>query len=134
MSILPSGHLNVQVLNILRTSEIKSLSLTMSINDAHGLNLAGRDILPGEHFRNNAVIYSTSESSARAFSQPNSFLFLSELLLSGAKLENSDIAYIHHLPRLAKLVLDDTEIGNEAFVPLYLLYLGSLIHTAGLTS
>lgn len=114
--ILPLGHLNVHVLNALRMSEIKSLSLTTSINDADGLNLAGRDILPGERFKVN--IYSASDTVAPVFSKPNSFLFLSELFLSGTPLADSDIVYIHHLPRLAKLILDDTEIGNEAFVSL----------------
>lgn len=106
-------------------SGIKSLSLTTSINDADGLNLAGRDILPGERFKNVVVIYSVSDTVAPVFSKPNSFLFLSELFLSGTPLADSDIVYIHHLPRLAKLVLDDTEIGNEAFVSLQLFHLRS---------
>jgi hypothetical protein len=32
-------------------SEIKSLDLTASVNDADGLNLTGRDIFPGKHFQ-----------------------------------------------------------------------------------
>jgi hypothetical protein len=47
--ILFLGHLNAHVLNALRTSEIRSLDLTASVNDADGLNLAGRDIFPGEY-------------------------------------------------------------------------------------
>ena len=42
------GHLNVYVLDMLRTSEIKSLDLTASVSDASGLNIAGRDVFPGK--------------------------------------------------------------------------------------
>lgn len=42
------GHLSARVLSALRTSEVKSLDLTASVNDADGLNIAGRDVFPGE--------------------------------------------------------------------------------------
>ncbi|KAF7965926.1 hypothetical protein HWV62_14438 [Athelia sp. TMB] len=90
-----NGYLTASVLNALRTSEIKSLSLSSSISDADGLNLAGRDIFS-------------------VFSKPNSFLFISELIFSGTPIHDFDLIHIHHLPRLARLALDDTEIGNEA--------------------
>ena len=48
------------------------------------------------------------------FSKPNSFLFLSELSLSDASLQDFDMTYIHHLPRLSHLWLSNTGIGNEA--------------------
>lgn len=41
------GHLNVSVLNLFRRSNIKSLSLAISICDADGLNLTGRDVFSG---------------------------------------------------------------------------------------
>lgn len=57
------------------------------------------------------------------FSKPNSFLFLSRLVFRGTPIQDFDLVHLHHLPRLAKLVLDDTEIGNEAFVLCLLLCL-----------
>ena len=48
--------------------------------------------------------------------KPNSFLFLSELSLSGVKVSDADIIHVHHLPRLARLWLGSTGIGNEAYV------------------
>ncbi|KAJ7266568.1 hypothetical protein C8J57DRAFT_1068466 [Mycena rebaudengoi] len=82
-------------ITILRTSEIWRLVLAESMNDEDGLNLAGKEILP-------------------VFSKPNSFLFLSELHLSGTRVHDSDLAHIHHLPRLVTLLLNNTGIGNEA--------------------
>ncbi|CAK5273845.1 unnamed protein product [Mycena citricolor] len=90
-----NGLLNVRVLSVLRTSEIWRLVLSESMNDEDGLNLAGRDILP-------------------IFSKPNSFLFLSELCLSGTRVHESDLLHVHHLPRLVTLLLNNTGIGNEA--------------------
>lgn len=54
--------------------------------------------------------------SSSVFSEPNSFLSLSGLILSGTPIHELDLIHVHHLPRLAKLFLDDTEIGNQAFV------------------
>ncbi|KAL1744625.1 hypothetical protein HDZ31DRAFT_38200 [Schizophyllum fasciatum] len=90
-----NGLLNAAILSILRTSEIRSLVLTCSLFDADGLNLAGQDIFP-------------------VFSKPNSFLFLTELTCSGTRLHDFDLTHIHHLPRLAMLMLDNTNISNEA--------------------
>lgn len=47
------------------------------------------------------------------FEKPNSFLFLSELSLSGATLQDYDLTNIHHLPRLSRLWISNTGIGNE---------------------
>ncbi|KAL1721344.1 hypothetical protein EV715DRAFT_195328 [Schizophyllum commune] len=90
-----NGLLNAAILSILRTSEIRSLALTTSLFDEDGLNLAGQDIFP-------------------VFSKPNSFLFLTELTCSGTRLHDFDLIHIHHLPRLAMLMLDNTNISNEA--------------------
>ncbi|TFY54163.1 hypothetical protein EVJ58_g9020 [Rhodofomes roseus] len=89
------GHLNAHVLEILRMSEIDCLDLTASLMDAEGLNLGAKELLP-------------------VFSKPNSFLFLSELSLSDASLQDFDMTYIHHLPRLSRLWLSNTGISNEA--------------------
>ncbi|KZT02534.1 uncharacterized protein LAESUDRAFT_738637 [Laetiporus sulphureus 93-53] len=89
------GHLNARVLNMLRMSEIECLDLTASLMDEEGLNMGGRELL-------------------RVFAKPNSFLFLSQVSLSGAALQDSDIINIHHLPRLSQLWLSNTGIGNEA--------------------
>lgn len=48
MLIPSSGLLNTRVLHILRTSEIRSLTLTETLLDENGLNIAGADVLPGE--------------------------------------------------------------------------------------
>ena len=45
--------------------------------------------------------------------RPNSFLFLRELSLNGVQLSETDVLHIHHLPRLARLWLGSTGIGNE---------------------
>ncbi|TCD67810.1 hypothetical protein EIP91_011938 [Steccherinum ochraceum] len=89
------GNLNTRVLNLLRMSELESLDMTASMTDEEGLNLDAHELL-------------------LVFAKPNSFLFLNEINLSGAKLEDVDIRHIHHLPRLAKLWISNTGIGNEA--------------------
>ncbi|KAI0926360.1 hypothetical protein AcV5_008846 [Taiwanofungus camphoratus] len=76
-------------------SEVEALDLTASLMDEEGLNLGARDLL-------------------HVFAKPNSFLFLAELSLSGARLRDFDLTHIHHLPRLARLWLSNTGIGNEA--------------------
>ncbi|KAG6817233.1 hypothetical protein H0H87_011290 [Tephrocybe sp. NHM501043] len=48
------------------------------------------------------------------FNQPNSFLFVSELSLRDIHVHNFNFTHIHHLPRLATLLLDNTSISNEA--------------------
>ncbi|KAL0945349.1 hypothetical protein HGRIS_000847 [Hohenbuehelia grisea] len=88
------GLLCPKILSFLRTTEIESLVLTNSLRTENGLNLLGDDILP-------------------VFGKPNSFLFLSQLSLAGARIRDSDLSYIHHLPRIAVLSLGDTDIGNE---------------------
>jgi hypothetical protein len=50
------------------------------------------------------------------FSKPHSFLFLSELSLSGTRVHDIDVVHIHHLPRLVTLIMNNTGIGNEASV------------------
>lgn len=56
-----------------------------------------------------------------AFQKPNSFLFVSEISLSGASLQDFDVVSIHHLPRLSILWLNNTGIGTEAFVVIFFL-------------
>ncbi|KAK0204366.1 hypothetical protein DFS33DRAFT_1319557 [Desarmillaria ectypa] len=89
------GLLNSRVISILRTSEIRSLSLGNSLADEDGLNIDGRDVFS-------------------VFSKPNSFLFLSFLSLSGTLVHDFDLVHIQHLPRLSALLLNNTGIGNEA--------------------
>ncbi|EPQ53955.1 hypothetical protein GLOTRDRAFT_44490, partial [Gloeophyllum trabeum ATCC 11539] len=45
---------------------------------------------------------------------PNSYATLKIIDLRDTPLRDIDIAYLHHLPALAALLLDDTGIGNEA--------------------
>ncbi|RDB25528.1 hypothetical protein Hypma_006214 [Hypsizygus marmoreus] len=89
------GLLNERVLSTLRSSEIDRIALTESLLDANGLNLGSKEILT-------------------TFSKPNSFLFLSELSLSGIHIPDFDITHIHRLPKLSTLLLDNTAISNEA--------------------
>ncbi|GLB44753.1 putative MINDY deubiquitinase [Lyophyllum shimeji] len=89
-----NGYLNARVLSVFRTSEVHWITLTDSLSDANGLNLCA-DILP-------------------TFSQPNSFLFLSELSLRDIAIQDFDMIYIQHLPKLSTLLLDNTAISNEA--------------------
>lgn len=91
------GYVNARVMAIFRTSEIQQITLTDSLLDKNGLNLSAKDILP-------------------VFSKPNSFLFLSELSLSGTPVQDFDITHINRLPKLSTLVLNDTAISNEAHV------------------
>ncbi|KAF8896639.1 hypothetical protein BD779DRAFT_1433731, partial [Infundibulicybe gibba] len=90
-----NGHLNARILAVFRTSEIQSICLTASLIDEQGLNISGSDLFP-------------------VFSKPNSFSFLSELSLSCSHIQDSDLAHIHHLPKLSTLLLNNTGIGNEA--------------------
>lgn len=63
--------------------------------------------------------------------KPNSFLFLYELSLSGTQLSDMDMIHVHHLPRLARLWLGSTGIGNEAYVfllSILLVGLSRLLH------
>lgn len=89
------GLLNSRVISILRTSEIRRLSLGDSLADEDGLNIDGRDVFS-------------------VFSKPNSFLFLSFLSLSGTLVHDFDLVHIQHLPRLSTVLLNNTGIGNEA--------------------
>ncbi|GBE90107.1 hypothetical protein SCP_1801310 [Sparassis crispa] len=89
------GHLNARILNILRTSEVKCLDLTASIMDEAGLNLGASDLL-------------------HVLKKPNSFLFVTDINLSDISLHDFDLTHIHHLPRLKRLWLSNTGIGNEA--------------------
>jgi hypothetical protein len=109
------GLINEHVLNLFRSSEIRSLDLTASLADEGGLNMSGGDTLRGNW------LYSAQSAPAAmpvflVFSAPNSFLFLTNLSFAGTPLCDSDLAYIHHLPKLAYLNLDRTDIGNEASV------------------
>ncbi|KAF9027143.1 hypothetical protein BDZ89DRAFT_1067141 [Hymenopellis radicata] len=89
------GFLNLRVMSILRTSEIRSLSLSNSLEDEDGLNIDAKDVLT-------------------VFSRPNSFIFLTQLSFTGTQIQDFDLVHIQHLPRLSVLYLDNTGIGNEA--------------------
>ncbi|OCH90333.1 hypothetical protein OBBRIDRAFT_826004, partial [Obba rivulosa] len=89
------GHLVPRVLELFRTSEIEYLDLRASIADQDGLNLEAHDLL-------------------HVLRKPNSFLFLKELNLANACLSDYDMISIHQLPRLSRLCLCRTGIGNEA--------------------
>ncbi|TFK63706.1 hypothetical protein BDN72DRAFT_927378 [Pluteus cervinus] len=90
-----NGHLNERILSILRTSEIRDLSLSSSLTDEEGLNIM-------------------SSNSLSVFGKHNSFLFLSYLDFGDVPLEDDQIMHIHHLPRLSRLILDNTGVSNEA--------------------
>ena len=47
---------------------------------------------------------------------PNSFLSLTELSFSGIRIHDLDLIHIRHLPKLSVLFLNNTGIGNEAYV------------------
>ncbi|EKM57872.1 uncharacterized protein PHACADRAFT_206742 [Phanerochaete carnosa HHB-10118-sp] len=90
-----NGFVNTRVLDAFRTSEVEFLDLTTSLAEEDGLNMDARDIL-------------------KVLAKPNSFLFVHEINLSGTTLRDSDIACLHHLPRLARLWLQDTGVTNQA--------------------
>lgn len=116
LTLLP-GLLNVRVLTLLRTSEIWRLVLTETMGDEDGLNLAGKDVFPGAHGWTRQLRNSSDCRGVQpVFSKPNGFLFLSELTLSGTRVQDIDLVHIHHLPRLVTLTMNNTGIGNEASV------------------
>ncbi|KAI0806085.1 hypothetical protein BC629DRAFT_1141943 [Irpex lacteus] len=94
-TLASNGYLNTRILNILRTSEIEYLDIASSIGDENGLNLDSEDLFS-------------------VFSKPNSFLFLAEINLTGGSVKEADLLHLQHLPRLARLWLSSTGIGNEA--------------------
>ncbi|KAF5379663.1 hypothetical protein D9615_005779 [Tricholomella constricta] len=94
-----NGYLNSRVLALFRTLEVRWITLTESLQNANGLNLCG-DILP-------------------SFSQPNNFLFLSELSLRDTQVSDFDLTYIQRLPKLSTLLLDNSAISNEALTARY---------------
>ncbi|KAI0667959.1 hypothetical protein C8Q78DRAFT_1071662 [Trametes maxima] len=89
------GHITDQVLRFFRTSEVECLDLAASMADEDGLNLGARDLL-------------------RVLSVADSFLFLEELNFAGVALNDADVLYFNRLPRLSRLWLSNTGIGNEA--------------------
>ncbi|KAG6871464.1 hypothetical protein C0993_003258, partial [Termitomyces sp. T159_Od127] len=88
------GYLSSRILAAFRGSEVCWITLTESLIDPGGLNLS-QDILP-------------------TFSLPNSFLFVTELSIRDVSIDDFELRHIHHLPRLATLLLDNTSISNEA--------------------
>ncbi|TFK50185.1 hypothetical protein OE88DRAFT_1632051, partial [Heliocybe sulcata] len=90
-----SGLFNPRILDLLRAANIWQLELTDSAVDAAGLNLSGRELL-------------------QVFLKPNSFARLAIMDLRDTSLQDIDLTYLHHLPLLAVLLLDNTGIGNEA--------------------
>lgn len=50
------------------------------------------------------------------FKTPNGFLLLSEITLTDIPLDDFDITLLHHLPRLERLYLGNTGVGNEAYL------------------
>ncbi|KAI0636314.1 hypothetical protein C8Q77DRAFT_1192066 [Trametes polyzona] len=89
------GRLTAPILRLFRTSEVECLDLVTSMSDEGGLNLGARDIL-------------------RTLSVPDSFLFLQELNFSGVRLDDTDALCFNRLPRLSRVWLNKTGIGNEA--------------------
>ncbi|KAI0648655.1 hypothetical protein C8Q79DRAFT_461996 [Trametes meyenii] len=89
------GHITDQVLRLFCSSEVECLDLAASMADEDGLNLGARDLL-------------------RVLSTTDSFLFLEELNFAGVALNDADILYFNRLPRLSRLWLSNTGIGNEA--------------------
>ncbi|KAL0576087.1 hypothetical protein V5O48_005886 [Marasmius crinis-equi] len=89
------GLLNERVMEMLRTSEITRLDMATSLADEGGLNLGGRDTF-------------------KVFSKPNSFLFLSDLSFSGTPVNDLDLLHVVRLPKLRRLWLENTAIGDEA--------------------
>ncbi|KAI0373628.1 hypothetical protein BV20DRAFT_937742 [Pilatotrama ljubarskyi] len=93
--IAAQGRLTVQVLNLFSRSEVECLDLTSSMMDEGGLNLGAPDLL-------------------RTLSNPEVFLFVQELNLSGVNVEDADVLSFNRLPRLCRLWLSRAGIGNEA--------------------
>lgn len=58
------------------------------------------------------------------FAKFGGFAYLRELRLSDAPISDFDLTYLHHLPRLALLALDNTTIGNEGYAILRCLQTG----------
>ncbi|KAI3605653.1 hypothetical protein WG66_011992 [Moniliophthora roreri] len=112
------GLLNERVMEMFRTSEIKRLDMASSLADEDGLNIGGYDII-------------------KVFSKPNSFLFLLEISFNGTRVRDMDLLHILRLPRLKRLCLDNTGIGNEAIYHLtalqHTLCSLSLAHNPGIT-
>ncbi|KAK7043868.1 hypothetical protein VNI00_008034 [Paramarasmius palmivorus] len=89
------GLLNERVMEMFRTSEVKRLILGCSLKDEGGLNLGADGVF-------------------RVLGKPNSFLFVSELSFAGARIRDRDLMHIVMLPKLKKLCLDETGVGDEA--------------------
>lgn len=113
------GYLNSRVMTMLRTSEIRALSMTDSMDEESGLNIGSRDIIKG---RPNFFNHEHRVDAVLVFNQPNSFTFLTYLSFSGCRVLDMDIMYIQHLPKLAILLLNNTGISNEACVGLSMIF------------
>ncbi|KAF6746935.1 hypothetical protein DFP72DRAFT_921612 [Ephemerocybe angulata] len=50
----------------------------------------------------------------KSLGKPGTFLHLTELLFNGSRIKDFNLVYLHHLPKLSVLNLDNTGIGNEA--------------------
>ncbi|KAF6756892.1 hypothetical protein DFP72DRAFT_892635 [Ephemerocybe angulata] len=50
----------------------------------------------------------------KSLGKPGTFLQLIELLFNGTHIKDFNLVYLHHLPKLSVLNLDNTGIGNEA--------------------
>ncbi|KAG7090067.1 hypothetical protein E1B28_011684 [Marasmius oreades] len=89
------GLLNEGVMEMLRTSEIRRLEMAPTLADEDGLNLGGKDAF-------------------KVFAKPNSFLFLAEISFSGTPINDVDLLHLIRLPKLKRLWLEDTGIGDQA--------------------
>ncbi|KAF5342427.1 hypothetical protein D9611_001240 [Ephemerocybe angulata] len=90
-----NGYMNHCVLKAFRRSDITTLSLGTSLSDEDGLNICGQDVI-------------------KSLGKPGSFLHLTELSFSESCVEDFNLIYLHHLPKLSVLHLNNTGIGNEA--------------------
>lgn len=87
--------------------------------DQEGLNLDARDLLCGTLFSLLRLgrlkkIWQNELFFFSVFSKPNGFFFLNELNLSNVGLKDQDMMHIQRLPRLSRLWMSNTGIGNEA--------------------
>ncbi|KAH7903437.1 hypothetical protein BJ138DRAFT_1131374 [Hygrophoropsis aurantiaca] len=89
------GLLTEGVLTAIRGTKVEYLDLGPSLSDENGLNLHHATVL-------------------RGFRRPGTFTSLTELSFSDARICDSDLAHIQHLPAIRKLKLECTGVGNEA--------------------
>ncbi|KAF6743243.1 hypothetical protein DFP72DRAFT_1080442 [Ephemerocybe angulata] len=58
--------------------------------------------------------FPSSHEPLKALGQPGTFMYLEILVFSGTPIEDFDLIFLHYLPKLSVLDLNDTGVGNEA--------------------